>query len=176
MGTPKQPEPVKIFIRIMYEDKELLERALVRLDGLYGPRDISFGPLPFLFTDYYEKEMGKGLLKSYFCYKKLIARESLPAIKLQTNALEQEYTENANRRINIDPGYLSRDKLVLASTKDFFHRIYLSEGIFGEVTLHFRREVFRYFSWTYADYKDPGLHEMLRQARESLIEDIRSCR
>ena len=174
MGTPRQPEPVKLFIGIMYQNTVSIEKIEARLEEKFGPREFSTGPVPFSWTDYYEKEMGKDLLKAFYCYKKVIDRDDLPAIKLSTNALERDYVEQGNRKVNIDPGYLSRDKLVLASTKDFFHRLYLADGIYGEVTLHFRRDVFRYFSWTYPDYKEAAVHEMLKKARESLIEEIRN--
>jgi hypothetical protein len=174
MGTPKCPEPVKLFIGLMYDKDVPIDDVLARLNKKFGPCEFSSGPVPFSWTDYYEKEMGKNLLKAYHCFKKLIDRDNLPAIKLATNALEREYAGNAGRRVNIDPGYLSRDKLVLASTKDFYHRLYLADGIYGEVTLHFRRDVFRYFSWTYPDYKEEAVHEMLIKARESLVEEIRN--
>jgi hypothetical protein len=174
MGTPKSPEPVKLFIGVMYDKDASIDDVLGRLNKKFGPCEFSCGPLPFIWTDYYEKEMGKDLLKIFCCYKKLIDRDKLPPIKLWTNALERDYPGNGGRRVNIDPGYLSRDKLVLASTKDFYHRLYLGDGIYGEVTLHFRRDVFRYFSWTYPDYKEAAVHEMLIKARESLVEEIRS--
>ena len=97
----------------------------------------------------------------------------MPDIKLWTNALEQESAADGKRKTNIDPGYLARDKLVLATTKDFYHRLYLSKGIYGEVTLHFRQGSFRHFSWTYPDYKEEKLHEFLIKARASLAGKIR---
>ena len=173
MGTSKPAEQVKLFIGIMYDKEIPIGEVLARLENRFGPCEYSVGPLPFTWTDYYEKEMGKYLLKIFCCYKKLINRDQLPALKLWTNQVEQDYPGSTGRRVNIDPGYLSRDKLVLASTKDFFHRLYLSDGIYGEVTLHFRRDVFRYFSWTYPDYKEAVVHDMLRKAREALVEEIR---
>jgi hypothetical protein len=75
--------------------------------------------------------------------------------------------------VNVDPGYIARDKLVLASTKDFYHRLYLADGIYGEVTLHFRKGVFRFFSWTYPDYKEPSFLEFLTKARAKYMHEIR---
>jgi hypothetical protein len=174
MGTSKPAEPAKLFVAIMFERNISIEEVLARLEKKFGPRECSVGPLPFSWTDYYEKEMGKDLLKIFCCYKKLIERDALPSIKLWTNDVERDYPGSGGRRVNIDPGYLSRDKLVLASTKDFFHRLYLADGIYGEVTLHCRRDVFRYFSWTYPDYKEAVVHEMLIKARISLVEEPRN--
>jgi hypothetical protein len=139
----------------------------------YGSMEASYGPIPFTFTDYYSPEMGTSLLKEYLVFSHPLDRESLPEIKTYTNSLEQEHVQNGNRGVNIDPGYLSRDKLVLASTKDFYHRLYLGQGIFGEVTLHYRKGAFRYFSWTYPDYKLLEVQALLEKGRASLVGSIR---
>jgi hypothetical protein len=117
--------------------------------------------------------MGSGLLKSYCTFEQLTDRETLPEKKNFTNSLEQQGLVLGKRSINLDPGYLARDKLVLATTKDFYHRLYLSEGIYGEVTLHFRKGEFRHFSWTYPDYKEPGFLEFLTKARAGYMHEIR---
>jgi hypothetical protein len=75
--------------------------------------------------------------------------------------------------VNIDPGYIARDKLVLATTKDFFHRLYLGKGIYGEVTLHFQKGAVRHFSWTYPDYRDKGVQDFLIKVRAELAGKIR---
>jgi hypothetical protein len=100
-------------------------------------------------------------------------RERLPDVKIFTNEFERERCINGQRMVNVDPGYIARDKLVLASTKDFYHRLYLADGIYGEVTLHFRKGVFRFFSWTYPDYKEPSFLEFLTKARAKYMHEIR---
>jgi hypothetical protein len=173
MGTTQKPLPVKLFFAIMYHERAPIDAVLERLRSRFGRIEATFGPAPFSWTDYYAKEMGASLLKSYCCCERLIGREDLPAIKLWTNALEQEYATLGNRTVNIDPGYLARDKLVLASTKDFYHRLYLGDGIYGEVTLHFRQGKYRYFSWTYPDFKEEKLQEFLMKERAGLIGELK---
>lgn len=169
MGTPQKPAPVKLFIGIMYDERLVIDRVLLELVKLFGDAECFYGPVPFSWTAYYAEEMGDRLKKIYVCYTGLIDRDELPAIKLRTNALEQDYAADNRRKVNIDPGYLARDKLVLATTKDFFHRLYLGKGIYGEVTLHFQKGIFRHFSWTYPDYKEEKLQEFLIKARASLV-------
>jgi hypothetical protein len=121
--------------------------------------------------------MGSPLNKYYYSYSKGISRELLPEIKQFTNELEKSYSApDGSRRINIDPGYVARDKVVLATTKDFYHRLYLSNGIFGEVTLHYRKGRFRYFSWTYPDFRDPEVMKFLEKIRAPLVKAIRDKR
>lgn len=173
MGIPGKPDPVKPLIGIMYDERFETAPVLHTLQTRFGDTEYVYGPVDFTWTDYYAPEMGGRLKKLYICYSKLIERTELPDIKLWTNVLEQESAADGKRKINIDPGYVARDKLVLATTKDFFHRLYLGKGIYGEVTLHFRQGSFRHFSWTYPDYKETKLHDFLILARASLVGQIR---
>ena len=144
-----------------------------RLAERFGEVEFGYGPVPFSWSDYYAPEMGSGLQKTYWCFAGMLNREDLPGIKLWTNEIETSFAINGKRSVNIDPGYLARDKLVLASTKDFFHRLYLGQGIYGEVTLHMREGVYRIFSWTYPDFQEKSLHELLIKARASLVGELR---
>lgn len=150
-----------------------LEAVLFSLTSKYGKIDRSYGPVNFSWSDYYEKEMGGDLQKYYAVFCDPVDRSLLPSIKKYTNELESRYSENGRRRVNIDPGYIARDKLALASTKDFYHRLYLGEGIYGEVTLHYRKGCFRHFSWTYPDYKEWEFLKFLEMARADLVYNIR---
>jgi hypothetical protein len=173
MGTPQKPAPVKLFAGIMFDEQFAIDRVLDEMEKRFGAAEYRFGPVPFSWTDYYAEEMGGRCKKIYVCYETLIAREILPSIKLWTNNIEQNHAEAGKRKVNIDPGYIARDKLVLATTKDFYHRLYLGQGIYGEVTLHFRQGCFRHFSWTYPDYKEETFHEFLIKARASLVGNLR---
>ena len=170
MGKTIDPAPVKLFLAVMYRDENVLKSALDNCIKEYGTIDKRFGSLEVsAYTDYYDKEMGKGIQKMYMTFEKLINRDELVSIKTFTNEIEKSFAKNGKRPVNLDPGYLANDKLVLASTKDFFHRIYLGKGIYGEVTLHFRKGVYRVFSWTFPDYKEKELQRFLMQVRSELV-------
>ncbi len=173
MGIAAVPSPVKLFLALTLGPATKTEDVTAALGVSFGPPDHSFGPIPFIFTDYYETEMGAPLSKIYLTFQSPVARDALPEIKVQTNRLERRFAVSGKRTINLDPGYLTSDKLVLASTKDFYHRIYLSQGIFGEVTLHYRKGMYRYFSWTFPDYKDPAFLSFLEGVRARLVKDLR---
>jgi hypothetical protein len=105
----------------------------------------------------------------------------LAADKLQSNRWERDWTEeltlsqdDSKRLINIDPGYLSMTKLVLASTKNREHRIYLRDGIYAEVTLAFRDQAWTSMPWTYADYQRPDVLEFLKLARRGFTSNLAS--
>ncbi|MCL2218668.1 MAG: DUF4416 family protein [Chitinispirillia bacterium] len=168
MGQINVPIDVKLFAAVMFRRDFDPAAAFDALTASYGAIEYLYGPLEFSWTDYYEEEMGSSLLKYYIIFEGYADRARLPSIKIHTNVLEQGFAgEDGRRPVNIDPGYLALDKFVLASTKDFYHRLYLGDGIFGEVTLHYRKGGFRHFSWTYTDYQDPGFLKFLETARDA---------
>jgi hypothetical protein len=174
MGIPSKPLGVKIFVAVMYKSSLNPDNVLKMLDDKFGKRECTYGPIPFSWSEYYSSEMGGDLHKVYISYENLVDRAELPSIKLFTNNIEGELAENNKRKVNIDPGYISRDKVVLATTKDFYHRLYLSDGIYGEVTLHYKRGQYRFFSWTYPDYRQLNIYQFFEKARSSLVKEIRS--
>lgn len=174
MGTCKNPLPGKLFLAIMYTDKTVCDRALTQFISVYGTIENQFGPLDVSqFTTYYHKEMGEGIKKIYLTFKNTIERHALPEIKIFTNTIESQLLNENKRMVNMDPGYITNDKFVLATTKDFYQRIYLNDGIYAEVTLHYRMGKYRYFSWTYPDYKETGVQGLLEKSRALLISKLR---
>jgi hypothetical protein len=154
MGKISRPLPVKLIIGLIGNTPEILEKTKNILIRKYGPVDRTSALYAFDLTDYYTKEMGPGLKRQFLGFKKLVACEKLVSIKRSTNTLETKLSLKPGARdINIDPGYISLSKLVLATTKSFVHRIYAGKGIFEEVTLYFKNNSFQAGPWTYPDYR-----------------------
>lgn len=153
MGTAKFNPPVKLIAGFIFSDRLALESALRSLERKFGLVDFKSPVLDFTHTSYYEKEMGKDLKRLFVSFSKLIPPETLPSVKLFTNKIERKLSRNNLRRVNIDPGYLDLSKLILATTKDFRHRIYLNRGIYAEITLYFQKDSFTSWEWTYPDYR-----------------------
>ncbi|OGC39125.1 hypothetical protein A2Y85_02035 [candidate division WOR-3 bacterium RBG_13_43_14] len=127
--------------------------------------------IPFTHTDYYSKEMAAVIFRQWHAYEKKILPGELAEIKTFTNLVEKKYlNENKGRMINIDPGYISLSNLVLASTKNYSHRIYLDLGIYAEITLIFKHEHFMPLEWTYPDYKEPAAIEFFEKVRKNFKE------
>ena len=153
MGTPKKPEPVRLFIGMLSGDPKLFSAAVNILTKKFGPVLLESEIIPFEFTDYYTPEMGENLWRKFVAFKRMVSPEKLASIKLFTNHLEETYSQNKKRRINLDPGLLTPARVILASTKDFSHRIYLKSGIYAEITFLFRKKGFEFLPWTYPDYQ-----------------------
>lgn len=171
MARPRSPRPVKLFVGLLGGDADLLRRTRQLLVRRCGPVDSESDLWPFDQTDYYEAEMGAGLLRWFLGFERLVPADELVAIKHETNALEQQVAEQAllpdiPRPVNLDPGYLDLNKLVLASTKDAGHRVYLGHGIYAEVTLQFYHGGWQVRPWTYPDYHRPEYHEFFTRLRE----------
>ncbi len=166
MGTARQPAPVKLIASLLTGQPALLTEVKEALAQTLGPIDFESEWLPFDHTDYYAPEFGPGLQRQIVTFERLVDPTDLPTIKLQTNELEQSLAQGGRRRVNIDPGYISLGKLVLASTKDHAHRLYLDQGIYGEGTLSYQRGHFRPWPWTYPDYGSDRYCALFERIRE----------
>ncbi len=176
MGQIRTPHPVKLFVGLIAARTDLFEIAQTELSEKFGPVDSASMVMPFDFTDYYEDEMGPNLLRKFIGFERLINPKELATAKLSTNDLEERMSEwfgSERRIINVDPGYISPSKLVLASTKDFSHRIYLGDGIFAEVTLHFSNKRFNTWPWTYPDYRTEAYRTFFETLRKQYLETLR---
>lgn len=159
MGEIIGTRPVKLFCGLLVNSVELFDKVEKILEEKFDNKiDKASDVVPFDYTTYYNHEMGDNILRKYIFFEKLISPTELVDIKILTNKIEEEFVniETGNRIINIDPGYMNVSKVVLASTKDFKHRIYIGKGIFEEITLFYQKpDGFQAWEWSYADYKSP---------------------
>jgi hypothetical protein len=173
MGEPQKPFPVKLVVGMISSQETLFARAKKVMEEKFGPMDFESPLLDFNYTAYYEKEMGAGLKRQFISFKDLIRPETLPAIKLLTNNLEKDFASGGKRQINLDPGYLTLDKFVLATTKNHQHRIYLNDGIYAEATLRYRNRSFHPWECTYPDYRTGEYIGIFNALRELYRRQIR---
>jgi hypothetical protein len=176
MGTAKETITVKLIASLLTGRLELLDTVKARLEVLYGPIDSQSVLLPFDHTEYYAPEFGPDLQRQIVAFARLIDPGDLPAIKHQTNNLEWELAEGDQRLVNIDPGYVCLGKMVLATTKDHAHRIYLSQGIYAEGTLTYQRGRFRPWPWTYPDYASDRYCELFDSIRDQYKAQLRTAK
>ena len=152
---------------------DAFERAQEALVARFGPLDHISPDLPFAYTDYYTREMGAGILRRIVSVHELFPPGDLASVKVWTNALEDTWREDGLRTANLDPGYICGGKLVLATTKDQAHRIYLAQGIYAEVTLLFRKGQFTTLPWTYPDYASAAYHRIFCEIRNLYMAQLR---
>ena len=172
MGDIAEPAPVLLLLAAFSRHSAALEWARDRAASAWGPIVLESPHFNFAETSYYEPTMGADLQKSFFAFQRLIDPEGIVDCKLAANRWEAEYAERGGhpepRPLNLDPGYLTPAKLVLASTKDHAHRIYLARGIFAEVTLYYKDRRWREREWTFPDYRRADFQSFFEQCREYL--------
>jgi len=173
MGEILDFDKRKLLIGVLLSDQNILRELKKLLTEKYGPADYTSALLPFHYTSYYEEEMGTALKKIFYSFRNLVDPESLPEIKLTTNAIEDDFTQQGKRRINLDPGLLDQSRLILATTKDHAHRIPLREGIYGEITLIYTKKQFQDLPWTYPDFRSKGYKEILTDIRDIFSEQLK---
>lgn len=176
MGMARAPENVKLICGMLSSDSDLLRRAAQLLARRFGGIDLRSEVWPFHETDFYEDEMGANLLRQFISFSRLINPGQLAEIKHEANALEQEFAAHSpldavSRPVNLDPGYVGGGKLVLATTKDRAHRIYIGNQLYAEVTLQYARDEWRIQPWTYPDYRRAEYHQFFNQVRKRLLDE-----
>ncbi len=157
----------------MAADRELIRRAAEALADWLGPIDLASPLFAFDHSDYYAREMGPALVKQFFSFRGLRSPLELAAIKRRTAACERRHrAPGGGRLVNLDPGYWMDAKLVLASTKNYSHRIPLGRRVFGELTLRYHRGKLQPFDWTYPDYRTPLALEFFERVRRAYLEQL----
>ena len=174
MGKPREPQPARLFMSLIVSDEDIFRQGLEELGFLFGEVDLMSERFPFHFTDYYTEEMGSPLFRHFVAFRDLIPIPRLPEIKRITNRLEEEMAApEGSRRINIDPGYLCLQHVVLATTKGYTHRPYLRDGIYADLTLIFRNKSYHPLEWTYPDYREDEVIRLFNRLRKKYREDLK---
>ncbi|MBS1238677.1 MAG: putative GTP-binding protein [Deltaproteobacteria bacterium] len=174
MGTTNKPQQVKLFASILFRDNENLLKTLDILSEKIGVIEEQTPVAPFLHTNYYEKEMGRDLMRTFILFGALVEREFLPEVKLITNEIEQSFALEGRRAVNIDPGYVALEHVILATTKGYAHRVHLKNGIYADLTLMYRDGTYRPLEWTYPDYAEAHTISLFIRWRE-YIKKVLKC-
>lgn len=172
-----EPKPVKLICGILAADNRCLEAARMAFIEDYGDADIISPVYPFDMTEYYQEQAGEKILRQFVSIDKPINPDQLADIKYQTNRIEQQLAKTLKtpypRPVNLDPGYIEPSKLVLASTKNFAHRIYIGCGMWAEVTLTYNKGLWQVYPYTFPDFKSGRYNDFLSQVREKLVSQLR---
>jgi hypothetical protein len=169
MSIPRKPKRAKLVIGMFMHNKALFVETAQSLCAAYGSADIVSPWFPFDNTDYYTAEMGAPLFRRFIAFDALIQQDALADIKCFTNDLETRSSEEGKRLINIDPGYLLPERFVLATGKNYAHRIYLKAGIYADLTLTYYKGQFRALEWTYPDYAGEPVIGFLESVRDKYL-------
>ena len=180
MWDIKEPKPVKLIIGILASEHQCLHAAVEAIDSKFGNTDFVSDIWPFTQTDYYNDQTGSRIIRQFVSIEKLIDPGKLAKIKHQTNKLEQKLAKSlalpVPRPVNLDPGIIEPSKLVLATTKNYSHRIYIGKKMYAEVTLIFDKGTWRPLPHTYPDYRQQCYYDFFAKVRTRLMEQLKSSR
>jgi hypothetical protein len=177
MWEIRQPQPVKLMVGILAADGRCLDAACRRVIETFGQADLTSPVYPFDLTEYYKEQAGPNILRQFLAIEQLIDPGQMADIKHKANQIEKELAESLktpfSRPVNLDPGYVEPSKLVLASTKNFAHRVYIGTGIWAEVTLTYNRGIWQVYPYTFPDFKSGRYNTFLSEVREKLVQQLR---
>ena len=181
MAQAQTPRPVKLIVGMLCKDESLFGRAEQLMEEFWGAIDIDSAVMPFTHTDYYAQEMGAPLLRRFVAFAELIDPGCLADVKHKSNALEISLgnepsgrASGLSRPINLDPGYVEPSKLILATTKNYSHRIYIGRSMYAEATLQYHQGRWQGWPYTYPDYANGAYDDFFSRVRRQLMEDYSS--
>jgi hypothetical protein len=176
LADPQPFFPVKLICGIMASEERTLSRSEEKLVHMYGVPDSQSPLFSFDLTDYYERQMGKNLKRKFLSFHELVEPERLSTIKQETNRLEEEIREEfkaPHRVVNLDPGYLTSASLIMATAKDFSHRIPLQNGIYAHLEFLFGKDEVRVLDWTYPDFRSQSYQEYFLDVRRLYLSQLK---
>jgi hypothetical protein len=180
MGKIEQPKPVLLLAAVTSRHDDAFDWTVEQTKSHWGSVALRSPVFDFNETGFYAASMGENLKKQFFIYESLFDSANIAATKHVSNDLESQYASTSGhqeqRPVNIDPGYITEAKLVLVTTKDRDHRIYLRDGIYAEVTLSYRGKAWQQSRWTYADYQREDFQAFFTDCRTHLRDRIRVLR
>jgi hypothetical protein len=173
MAEACKPPAVKFICGMISGEAAIFDRAAEALAAALGPVEAVGEVVDFDFTHYYDAQMGSPLYRRFVSFAGPHGPDFLAEAKVRTNAIEAEFAARRHgagppRPINLDVGYVELPKLVLASMKNFSHRVYLRDGVYAEVTLMFHRGRWEPLPWTFPDFRSGRYDAFLSGVREGL--------
>ena len=163
---PSEPIPVKLFCGVLYSDEQLLNDSRLLLVEKYGEIDYQGDQFNFEISEYYRPEMGWPIYRRFWAFETLINPNEIARLKIECNEIEDQLTVAGNRKVNLDPGYMDYDKIVLASAKYNGQKIYLDYGIYADLTLRYEKGEYYPYPWSFPDFKEGQYNQTFLRIRE----------
>lgn len=174
MRERREPVPAMMVCGILFENREVCAGAVTELEKELGPVEIESREWRFVHTDYYRSEMGSALKRIFLTFSRRVPQDCLVAAKLACRRIEKKFMSGRHRTVNIDPGILTPERLVLATCKNFTHRIYIGQGVFAEITLIATRSGFSTLEWTFPDYASREILNFWNLTRKRYLETLKT--
>lgn len=176
MSTPTPAQPAKLVVGLIVHHRSLQGDVARELIHVFGDIDMISPWFDFDFTEYYHAEMGAPLCRRVLVFRELVGQDDLAGIKHRTNGMEERLTRDGRRQVNIDPGILLYERFVLATGKNYSHRIYIGQQIYADLTLIFQKGGYQVLPWTYPDYATDTMRSFLLRVRQKYALDMETLK
>ena len=173
MSRLQEPSVVRLFLGLIYKPDSPISDLIEMLEEKLGAINFESEGSQFNHSSYYENEMGEGLLRKILTFEKLIRRTQIVEIKTFTNNMEEVFSYEGKRTINIDPGYIAQEHLILATGKGYSHRPYLGSGVYADLTLVYINNEYRTLKWTYPDYGREEMRVLFKDLRNQYVNQLK---
>jgi len=171
MARIQKPPPGRLVVSIIYSSMDALADAVKALEKRFGRVQYETLEIPCAEADDYREEMGDDLLRRFYSFETEVARDSLPALKAACYKIEPKFSDTVDdyhfRTVNIDPGIMTPSALVMASHKEYNHRVYLRDGVYAEIALIFAHDKFCRLPWTIPDFCADEAIDFFERVRSS---------
>ena len=173
MSTPFKPVPALLFTAVLISKDFNLNELVEILEKEFGKISVYSRKIKFIWSDYYEAEMGPELERVFMVFEDLVSKDEIIRVKRITDEIENKYSNNGKRTVNIDPGLIALENIVLATNKAFFHRVYLGDGVYAEVTLYYKGKTYWPIEyWTFPEYRSTPVISFFNQVRQELKRQV----
>ena len=173
MSTLNPNRLAKLFFSVIFKSEDAANKTVSVITKRWGDIDFKSDPMPFCHTKYYEKEFGPDLSRIFISLSNSIYRKEIVDVKIWTDSFERQTAVKGLRMVNIDPGYVCLEQVILATGKNYTHRVYLDEGVFADLALVYEKGSFRTLQWTYPDYGEISTIEIFNKLRTMFLADLR---
>jgi hypothetical protein len=171
-------EKEKLIVGVIYNDMDVYDKALKMLTDAFGEIDGESERFSFSeeFSNYYDNELGGEGLRVIFSFKEHVDASKQAEIKEMTNEMERILSEDGNRKINLDPGFINHGRLMLATTKSAGFRIPLKNGIYTELTLFWAKGEWHKLPWSYRDYQSEKVQKFITEVRKRYLAERKNTK
>jgi len=176
MSYPKEPDPVKFFVAVLFSDEERFSKAKSLMIESFGNFDFESETKKFDVSNYYKDEMGENIFRIFLSFETLRTPDFLVEMKLKSMEIEIKLAYEGKRKVNIDPGYIDFSKVILATFKGAGSKIYLAKGVWADLILRYEKGTFHPFPWTFPDFRDGSYNQILIKIRNLYKEQIKKMK
>jgi hypothetical protein len=172
MGAPGTPQPVQLVMGVIYGDETDLVPLESRLAEEVGEIEARSAAFDFDATDYYEDEMGPHLKRVFYGFRNLIDPADIVDIKLTAVKIEEDMSREGKRTVNLDPGYMDFNKVILVSAKFLAQKVYLTKGVYADPTIYYDKG-WKVYDWAFPDFESGRYNDFFSEVRKSYKTKIR---